>query len=112
MLHRWVALIFLAAALCFSATASSAPRMNAHALSKAPVVDGDVLADPIWQAVTATGNFVQVRPVEGRPASQRTEVRVAFTDTALYIGVVCFDDNPAGIVVADSRRDSTMDDTK
>ncbi len=58
-----------------------------------------------------TTGFWQVRPFEGRPASQRTEVYLGYTEEALYIGVVCYDDNPAGIIVADSRRDSPLDET-
>ena len=91
--------------------AAAPPRMVAHAFTEAPVLDGEVIHDAAWQAATPATGFRVVRPVEGQLASQRTEVAVGFTDTALYIGVVCYDENPAGIVYADSRRDSSMDDT-
>ena len=74
-------------------------------------MDGDVLGDEAWHdAVPATG-FWQTQPDDGRPASQPTNVYVGFTDYALYIGVVAFDDEPTEIVVTDSRRDSSLDDT-
>jgi hypothetical protein len=59
---------------------------------------------------TATG-FRQNRPFEGEPASERTEVFVVYTDDTLYFGVVCHDRDPRRIIVADSRRDSPLDET-
>jgi hypothetical protein len=53
--------------------------------------------------------FTQVRPVEGASASQRTEVYMGFTEDTLYVGVICYDDEPASIIVANSRRDSDLD---
>jgi hypothetical protein len=85
--------------------------MDAYALQTAPVVDGDVLADPAWSGVTPASGFWQVQPEEGRPASQRTEVYVGFSGPNLYIGVVAYDDDPDGIVVNDSRRDTSLDDS-
>ena len=87
------------------------PTTTAFQLDAAPVIDGEVLNDPAWSEVNPTSGFWQVRPDEGRPATQKTEVFVAYTDDALYIGVMAYDDNPAGIIVADSRRDSSLDDT-
>ncbi|MBM3790377.1 MAG: carbohydrate binding family 9 domain-containing protein [Acidobacteria bacterium] len=55
--------------------------------------------------------FWQTRPDEGKPASERTEVRIVFTEDTLFFGVVCYDRQPDGIIVTDSRRDSSLDDT-
>ena len=40
-------------------------------------------------------SFVQAEPHEGQPATEPTEVRLAFDRDALYIGVVCHDRDPA-----------------
>ena len=87
------------------------PSTTAFPLGIAPTVDGEVLADDAWNEVPPTSGFYQVRPDEGRPATQRTEVFVGYTEESLYVGVVAYDDNPQGIVVADARRDSSLDDT-
>jgi len=79
--------------------------------TRAPVVDGDVLADPAWAAVPALTGFWQIAPDAGAPASQPTEVRILFTDDTLYFGVVCRDAEPSGIVVNESRRDSELTET-
>jgi hypothetical protein len=89
----------------------SPPVMQAYRLSTPPLLDGNVTDDAAWSGVQPTTRFWQVRPIEGYPASQRTEVYIGFTDDSLYIGVICFDDDPAGIIVTDSRRDSSLQDT-
>ncbi|MCP3961801.1 MAG: carbohydrate binding family 9 domain-containing protein [bacterium] len=76
-----------------------------------PAVDGDVLGDPAWKEVAPATGFRQVSPDEGQPATERTEVRIAFDDETLYVGVVCFDRSPEGIIVSDSRRDASLDET-
>ena len=87
------------------------PVMRAHALTGTPVLDGDVLGDAAWRGAEAATGFWQRQPDEGHPATQETEVFVGFSDDALYIGLVAYDDNPDGIIVSDSRRDSSLDDT-
>jgi hypothetical protein len=87
------------------------PTTNAVRISRSPNVDGDILNDPAWVGVPASGGFIQSAPDEGQPSSQRTEVRVAFTDTTLYIGVVCHDDEPEAIIVSDARRDASLSES-
>ena len=87
------------------------PAMQAKPLQLAPVIDGDVLGDAAWNGPVPATGFWQTQPNDGHPATQRTEVFVGFTDTSLYVGVVAFDDDPGGIVVTDSRRDSSLDET-
>ena len=87
------------------------PVMQAFALDTAPVLDGTVLGDPAWAGLSPATGFWQVQPDEGQPATQKTEVFIGFSDNALYIGLVAYDDNPDGIIVTDPRRDSSLDDT-
>ena len=76
-----------------------------------PLLDGNVLGDPAWDAAPPATGFRQTAPDEGQPASERTEVRVVFTDDTIYFGVVCYDRDPGGIIVTDSRRDSSLADS-
>src|SRR5688500_2031846 len=59
-----------------------------------PVIDGSVLDDKAWAAAKVITGFWQTTPDEGQPASENTEVRVLYTATALYIGVVNYDRSP------------------
>src|SRR5262249_44621435 len=45
-----------------------------------------------WRTAPVIEGFVQVRPLEGRPASRATEVRILYDQHALYVGVRCHDD--------------------
>src|SRR5512138_3744626 len=65
------------------------PSAVAVHVQQAPVVDGRVDSDGAWNGVAPVSDFWQERPDEGRPASEKTEVRLAFTDDTLYIGVIC-----------------------
>jgi len=87
------------------------PVMQGFELVSVPVLDGSVLDDPAWRGVIPATGFWQVQPDEGQAATQKTEVFIGFSDNALYIGVVAYDDHPDGIIVTDARRDSSLDDT-
>ncbi len=75
------------------------------------MLDGEVQQDPTWQSAPPLTDFWQTTPDEGAPASERTEVRVAYTKEALYFGIVCYDSEPARIIVNESRRDSPLEDS-
>jgi hypothetical protein len=56
-----------------------------------------------------TDSFTQINPDEGRPASQKTEVRVVYDDQALYVGVRLHDTGP--ITARLGRRDMPLGDS-
>jgi hypothetical protein len=87
------------------------PVAVALAVATPPTIDGDVLGDPAWAAADPATRFWQTIPDAGEAATQRTDVRIVYTADTLFVGVVCYDDDPAGIIVSDSRRDSPLDDT-
>jgi len=87
------------------------PQGAAVPVTEAPTLDGDVLNDPAYAQAPVLSGFWQQQPNEGQPASERTEVRMVFTADTLYVGVVMFDSDPSGIIVSDSRRDSSLGET-
>ena len=92
-------------------TPTSQPVARAIELTTAPVVDGNVIDDPAWTGAVAIDDFWQIQPQAGQPASQRTAVFVGYTDKALHIGFIAYDDEPLEIISTDSRRDSSLEDT-
>ena len=93
------------------ANAAGFPLARASQVAQAPVVDGDVLGDPAYEDAVVAGEFRQNTPDEGQPSSERTEVRIVYTEDTLYFGVVCYTRDPRTIIVADSRRDSSLNET-
>ncbi|MGI9234389.1 MAG: DUF5916 domain-containing protein [Woeseiaceae bacterium] len=87
------------------------PDLGATKLEFAPTLDGDVLGDKAWADAVPASEFWQVQPDEGMPSTQRTEVFVAYTEFALHVGVVAYDDEPSEVIVTDSRRDSDLNDS-
>ncbi len=86
-------------------------RAQAIRVERGPSVDGDVLNDPIYEGAPVISGFRQNTPDEGQPSSEQTEARIVYTDDTLYIGVICYVSDPETIIVADSRRDSSLGDT-
>ncbi len=87
------------------------PVAEAHALTEGPLIDGDVLNDPIWQTIAPFDEMVQAQPNFGLPATERTEIRIAYTSEVFFISAICYDANPDGLVVSDARRDADLDNT-
>src|SRR5690349_2638870 len=65
---------------------TAVPVSRAVRLTGTVHVDGR-LDDAAWQGAPVTDAFTQIDPDEGKPASERTEVRVLYDDDALYVGV-------------------------
>lgn len=84
---------------------------QASRVSKAPVIDGSVLDEDIWHAAQPLSEFWQTTPDEGLPVSERTEIRILYTASTIYFGVVCYDRDPLGIIISDSRRDASLSET-
>ena len=107
-----VLLTTLGGAASAQAPRPTGPReLPSTRVDQPPVVDGNVLDDPVWQAVPASEGFWQTTPDDGAPASERTDVRLAFTGDTLYIAFICYDRDPSTIVVSDSRRDAPLAET-
>jgi hypothetical protein len=92
-----------------STTKTPTPTFTCRAARlDAPVsVDGK-LDEPVWQNGNAITEFKQRDPNEGANPSQRTEVRLAYDDDALYVGARLYDEAPDSILARLSRRDVSI----
>ena len=83
----------------------AAPRATAVLLSGEIELDGR-LDETVWSTAAPITRFYQREPDEGELATQRTEVRILYDATTLYIGARMFDDRgDAGVVTRLVRRD-------
>jgi hypothetical protein len=114
--------IFLVALLSLSSSADARPPgtplppvpqqetrvAEAVPIDHAPKLDGS-LNDPLWQSAKPITDFRQREPHEGEPATEKTEVRILYTRTAVYFGIHCYDSEPSRIIATELRRDANQD---
>ena len=79
--------------------------VQATRVEEAPEIDGR-LDEEVWGRAEIASGLRQREPDEGEPASEDTEVRVLFTESALYVGVELHDRDPGGIVARTFDRDA------
>ena len=88
---------------------SERPRVEAMRRTDVIRIDGE-LDESLWSGTPAAANFIQYDPNEGEPATQRTEVRFAYDDDALYIAARMFDERGrSGVRTRLSRRDQIQE---
>lgn len=71
-------------------------------------LDG-MLNEETWTRATPAGDFTQRDPDEGRESTEKTEVRFAYDDAAIYVVVQLLDSEPGKIARRLSRRDNDAD---
>jgi hypothetical protein len=86
------------------------PRPVARAaLREGQVTIDGRLDESAWAAATPITEFVQSTPDEGKPPSQRTEMRILYDNAAIYIGARMYDSLGAkGVRSVLARRDQVM----
>ncbi|MCA1583689.1 MAG: carbohydrate binding family 9 domain-containing protein, partial [Acidobacteria bacterium] len=72
------------------------------------VVDG-VLDETVWRRAEPATDFRQLDPNNGEPATERTEVRMAFDRDRLVLGVICFDSEPTRLLGNQMQRDQPFE---
>ncbi|OQX95442.1 hypothetical protein B6I21_05380, partial [candidate division KSB1 bacterium 4572_119] len=82
-------------------------KIRAIRLQKSITVDG-VLSEKVWKNGSGISKFIQRDPVEGGEPTEKTEVRVAYDDDALYIGARMYDSAPDSIIARLARRDEMV----
>ena len=81
-------------------------RRNVHAIElRAPITLDGSLDEDVWRIAEPAAEFLQAEPHEGQAATELTEVRIAYDHDALYIGAICHDTDPAGVIINDIRKD-------
>jgi hypothetical protein len=70
-------------------------------------VDG-ALDEPSWERAEPIADFKQSEPQNGKPPTERTEIRILFNADNLYIGARFFDSNPVGILGNQMVRDGGL----
>ena len=110
---RFLPLLAALSAFPLAAAAQDAPRSDTLArpvmqvlrITEPVVIDGR-LNDAVWARATPADNFVQRTPIDGVPATERTEARILIDDRNIYVGIRLYDSRPALIGKQLARRDA------
>ena len=81
------------------------PTLRAVRLPAPLQIDG-ALDEPLYVDHLPITGFIQTEPNEGRPATERTEVWVAFDQDHVYVSFRCWESDPSRLVANEMRRDS------
>ena len=66
------------------------------------------LDEAVWASAIPATNFIQVDPANGEPATEQTEVRIAFDSDTFYMGVTAHDSEPDKLLGFQRRRDEGL----
>jgi hypothetical protein len=83
---------------------------NAFRVDSVPVIDGN-LNDIAWTNAEAADGFIQAAPRPGESSMQRTEVKMVYTDDAIYVGARLYDSAPDSILHQLGPRDEWQNNT-
>ncbi len=73
-------------------------------VSDPPRIDG-ILEEAVWKQALVISDFLQRLPHEGVVPTERTEMRILYTATNLYLGFRAYDSRPDRIVATVMKRD-------
>jgi hypothetical protein len=85
-----------------------AKTVTAVRLTEPIVLDGR-LDEAVWKSTPPATGFTQNDPEDGSPATEPTDVWVAYDDHALYVAAFCHDSDPSKIRKRLGRRDAQTD---
>ncbi|MEK9687220.1 MAG: sugar-binding protein [Gammaproteobacteria bacterium] len=66
-------------------------------VEQSPVIDGDI-TDSIWLEAVSITDLHQIFPQEYDPATESTEVKILYTENAIYLAAHLKDSDPSGII--------------
>ncbi|WP_233188706.1 DUF5916 domain-containing protein [Tenacibaculum sp. SG-28] len=82
-------------------------KIDAKRTTTPPKIDG-IVDESVWKEADIANNFIMRRPDNGQkePSSHKTEVRLLYDDSALYISAIMYDPAPKKIPAEFNNRDN------
>lgn len=110
--QKSIIILFLLISLISAVYSQNAIEKKVYTTAPAiipPLIDGTD-NDECWKSVDWAGNFVQTHPQENQAPSQRTEFKMVYDNSNLYVFVRAYDNEPSKISRLMSRRDNVTGD--
>lgn len=73
-----------------------------------PVAIDGVLGDDAWRDAPGVNGFIQLQPRRGEPSQFRTIVKLAYDESFVYFGFLCYDPQPDNIAARLGKRDADL----
>lgn len=106
MILRFLILIQILFSVTFNTHAKEPQNIKARRINEIPKIDG-VLDDQIWDEVPISykGKFKQFLPENGKSSPFTSEIKIAYSDFAVYVSARLYDPNPDSIFTELGLRD-------
>ena len=107
--------VVCAALVPASARAQDDPPQAVRTMTAMRLADTDVIRldgapdEPVWERADVATGFLQRDPDNGAPATERTEVRVAYDDDRLLLSIICHDSEPDRVLANQMQRDRSFE---
>jgi hypothetical protein len=99
-------ILFFFSQYCFAESPpDTLKKYNAVRINQPIKIDGK-LDDDAWKNANTISDFMMNRPLEGGTPTQRTEVKIVYDNTAIYVGAMLFDTHPDSILHELGLRDA------
>lgn len=83
------------------------PLLNFYYTQTVPIIDGN-LTDEIWKKCSLNTHFLQFEPNWNISPSEKTEVKVCYSNQGIYIGAMMYDNSADSILREVGMRDNTV----
>jgi hypothetical protein len=97
--------VLIAGLLLALQQAPGGPAVQVPRFEESVQIDG-VLDEDVWSRAAVLDDFQQYEPADGRPAAERTEVRVWYAPDAIHFGIVAWDSDPQSVRATRADRDA------
>jgi len=93
--------------LCAAQAQPVVKKLQATKITTAPKIDG-VLDEDVWKNAPIATDFIELNPIAGRheKPEERTEVRILYDNTAIYVGAHMYETGPDKIAHELATRDN------
>jgi hypothetical protein len=82
-------------------------QTSAKKITEPIVVDG-VIDEAAWSDAPEVSDFIQFQPQRGELAQFRTVVKIAYDESFVYFGYLCYDSQPRSVAARLVKRDSDL----
>lgn len=109
--YKTFCLFLLILLFCLQQVVAQKKNANATRIKAPPQIDG-ILNDECWLLCDSTDSFRQYIPVYDVAPTQRTVVRIAYNDEAIFVGAMMYDTAPDSILTEIGVRDDDLNADK